>query len=125
MKRLVTVTGPVVAAQMDGYLIEERLLDQIMIQVSDKGGGNLEIAFHVWDQRYLSQFSAVQQAQWLQDAMLHVEAGCPLATPDGQSAWITDEALQKARPSIKAMRPARQGHDLPPGLEFLRRGQPS
>ena len=45
MKRLVTVTGPVAAAQMDGYLIEERLLDQIMIQVIEKGAGNLEIAF--------------------------------------------------------------------------------
>jgi hypothetical protein len=49
MKRLVTVTGPVTTAQMDGYLIEERLLDQIMIQVSDKGDGNLEIAFHERD----------------------------------------------------------------------------
>ena len=44
MKRLVTVTGPVAAAQMDGYLIGKRLLDQIMIQVIDRGGGNLEIA---------------------------------------------------------------------------------
>jgi len=121
MKRLVTVTGPVPAAQMDGYLIEERLLDQIMIQVSDRGDGNLEVAFRARDERYLSQFSAVQQAQWLQEAMLHVEAGCPLATPDRQSAWITDQAPPKARPSIKAIRPAREGHDLPPGLEFLRR----
>jgi transcriptional regulator of met regulon len=122
MKRLVTLTGPVAAAQMDGYLIEERLLDQIMIQVIDKGWGNLEIAFHEKDQRYLSQFSAVQQAQWLHEAMRHVEAGCPLETQDGQSAWISDEAPPKARPSIKTIRPARQGHDLPPGLEFLRRG---
>lgn len=122
MKRLVTVTGPVSAAQMDGYLIEERMLDQIMIQVSDKGCGNLEIAFHEKDQRYLSQFSAVQQAQWLQEAMFHVEAGCALETPNGQSAWISDEAPPNARPFIKAMRPARQEHDLPPGLEFLRRG---
>jgi transcriptional regulator of met regulon len=121
MKRLVTVTGRVAAAQMDGYLIEERLLDQIMIQVTDKGGGNLEIAFYERDQRYLSQFSAVQQAQWLHEAMLHVEAGCPLETLDGQSAWITDEAPPKARPFVKAMRPARQGHDLAPGLAFLRR----
>jgi hypothetical protein len=122
MKRLVTVAGPAAAAQLDGYLIEERLLDHIMIQVTDKGDGNLEIAFHERDQRYLSKFSAVQQAQWLHEAILHVEAGCPLETPNGQSAWITDEALPKARPSIKAMRPARQGDDLPPGLEFLRRG---
>lgn len=121
MKRLVTVTGPVTAAQLDGYLIEERLLDHIMLQVSDKGGGNLEIAFQERDQRYLSQFSAAQQAQWLHEAMLHVEAGCPLETPDGKSAWITDEAPPKPRSSIKAMRPARQEHDLPPGLEFLRR----
>ena len=121
MKRLVTVTGPVTAAQMDGYLIEERLLDHSMIQVSDKGGGNLEIAFHERDQRYLTQFSAVQQAQWLQGAMLHVEAGCPLKTPDGRSAWITDAAPPKPKSLIKAMRPACQGYDLPPGLEFLRR----
>jgi transcriptional regulator of met regulon len=121
MKRLVTVTGPVTAAQMDGYLIEERLLDHIMIQISDKGAGNLEIAFHERDQRYLSQFSAGQQAQWLYEAMLHVEAGCPLETPDGQSAWISDEAPQKPRSTIRPMRPARQGYDLPPGLEFLRR----
>jgi transcriptional regulator of met regulon len=106
---------------MDGYLIEERLLDQIMIQVSDKGGGHLEIAFHERDQRYLSQFSAAQQAQWLQEAMLHVEAGCPLETLDGRSAWITDEAPPEPRFTIRRMRPARQGHDLPPGLEFLRR----
>lgn len=121
MKRLVTVTGPVAAAQLDGYLIEERLLDHIMIQVSDKGCGNLEIAFHERDRRYLSQFSAAQQAQWLHEAMLHVEAGCTLETLDGRSAWITHEAPHKPRSAIKAMRPARQGHDLPPGLEFLRR----
>ena len=121
MKRLVTVTGPVAAAQMDGYLIEERLLDHIMIQVIDKGDGNLEIAFHERDQPYLSQFSAAQLAEWLQEAMLHVEAACPLETRDGKVAWITDEAPPKARSSIKTMRPARQDHELPAGLEFLRR----
>ena len=121
MKRLVTVTGPITAAQLDGYLIEERLLDQIMIQVSDRGDGNLEAAFQERDQRFLSQFSAAQQAEWLQEAMIHIEAGCPLETPDGKSAWITDEAPAKPKSSIKAMRPARQEHDLPPGLEFLRR----
>jgi transcriptional regulator of met regulon len=121
MKRLVTVTGPVAAAQMDGYLIEERLLDHIMIQVIDKDDGNLEIAFHERDQPYLSQFSAAQLAEWLQEAMLHVEAACPLETRDGTVAWITDEAPPKARSSIKTMRPARQDHELPAGLEFLRR----
>src|SRR6478735_11433680 len=119
MKRLVTVTGPIAAAQLDGYHIEERLLDHIMIQISDEGGGNLESAFHERDQRYLSQFSAAQQARWLHEAMIHVEAGCPLETHDGKSAWITDEVPLKRRSSIKAMRPARQGPDLPPGLEFL------
>jgi transcriptional regulator of met regulon len=121
MKRLVTVTGPVAAAQMDGYLIEERLLDHIMIQVMDKGDGNLEIAFDERDRRYLSQFSAAQLADWLHEAMLHVEAACPLETPDGKSAWLMDEAPPRPKPPIKAMRPARQEHDLPPGLEFLRR----
>ncbi len=121
MKRLVTVTGPVAAAQMNGYLIEERLLDQIMIQVIDKGGGNLDIAFHERDRRYLSQFSEAQQAEWLHEAMLHVEAGCPIETPDGKSAWLMDEAPPRPKFSIKAMRPARQEHDLPLGLEFLRR----
>lgn len=119
--RLVTIAGPVTAAQLDGYLIEERLLDHIMIQVSDEGGGSLEIAFHARDERYLSQFSAAQQAQWLHDAMHHVEAGCLLETADGESAWITDEAPLKRRSPIKAMTPARQGHDLPSGPEFLRR----
>ena len=121
MKRLVTVTGPVAAAQMDGYLIEERLLDHIMSQVIDRGGGNLEIAFDETDRRYLSQFSAEQLVEWLQEAMLHVEAACPLETPDGKSAWIADEAPPRPRLPIKAMRPARQDHDLPAGLEFLRR----
>ena len=121
MKRLVTVTGPVAAAQMDGYLIEERLLDQIMIQVIDKGDGNLDITFHERDQRYLSQFSAEQLAEWLQEAMLHVEAACPLETPDRKSAWIVDEAPPRPKLPIKTMRPARQEHDLPPGLEYLRR----
>ena len=121
MKKLVTTTGPVTTAQMDGYLIEERLLDHIMIQVSDKGGGILEIAFREQDQRFLSQFCAAQQVQWLHEAMLHVDAGCPLETPDGKSAWITDEVLPNPRSSIKAMRPARREHDLPPGLEFLMR----
>jgi transcriptional regulator of met regulon len=107
--------------QMDGYLIEERLLDHIMIQVIDKGDGNLEIAFDERDRRYLSQFSAAQLADWLQEAMLHVEAACPLETCDGKAAWIADEAPPRARASIKAMRPARQEHDLPAGLEFLRR----
>ncbi|MDF2970709.1 MAG: hypothetical protein K0R61_1159 [Microvirga sp.] len=120
MKRLVTVTGPVAAAQMDGYLIEERLLDHIMIQVIDRGGGTLDITFHERDQRYLSQFSAEQLAEWLQEAMLHVEAACPLETHDGKAAWIADPAPPKARSSIKAMRPAQQDHDLPAGLEFLR-----
>ena len=83
MKRLVTVNGPVAAAQMNGYLIEERLLDQIMIQVIDKGGGNLDIAFHERDQRWLLQCSEAQQAEWLHEAMLHIEAGCPIETPDG------------------------------------------
>jgi transcriptional regulator of met regulon len=121
MKRLVTITGPVAAAQMDGYLIEERLLDHIMIQVMDKGDGNLEIAFDERDRRYLSQFSAAQLADWLHEAMLHVEAACPLETPDGKSAWLMDEAPPRPKLPIKAMRPARQEHDLPPGLEFLRR----
>jgi transcriptional regulator of met regulon len=121
MKRLVTITGPVAAAQMDGYLIEDRLLDRIMIQVIDKGHGNLEIAFDERDQRYLSQFSAAQLAEWLQEAMLHVEAACPLETREGKPAWIADEAPPRVRASIKAMRPARQEHDLPAGLEFLRR----
>lgn len=121
MKRLVTVTGPVAAAQLDGYLIEERLLDHIMIQVTDKGCGNLEIAFDEKDRRYLSQFSAEQLAEWLQEAMVHVEAACPLETRDGKAVWIADEAPARARSSIRAMRPARQEHDLPPGLEFLRR----
>ena len=120
MKRVVTITGPVAAAQMDGYLIEERLLDHIMIQVIDRGGGDLEIAFHERDRRYLSQFSAVQLAEWLQEAMLHVEAACPLETSDGKSAWIMDEAPPRPKLPIKAMIPARQEHDLPPGLEFLR-----
>jgi hypothetical protein len=106
---------------MDGYLIEERLLDRIMIQVIDKGGGNFEIAFNERDQRYLSQFSAEQLAEWLKEAMLHVEAACPLETRDGKAAWIADVVSPKARSSIKAMRPARQEHDLPAGLEFLRR----
>lgn len=121
MKRLVTAAGPVEVAQMDGYLIEERLLDQIMIQVIDKGGGNLEIAFHERDRRYLSQFSAEQMAGWLQEAMLHIEAACPLETPDGKPAWIADETVPRVKSSIKAMRPARQEHDLPAGLEFLLR----
>ena len=121
MKRLVTVTGPSTAAQLNGYLIEERLLDQIMIQVSDRDDGNLEVAFQERDQRYLSQFSAAQQAEWLQEAMIHIEAGCPLESPDGKPAWITDAVPAKPKSSIKAMRPARQEHDLPPGLEFLRR----
>jgi hypothetical protein len=121
MKRLVTIIGPVAAAQMDGYIIEERLLDHIMIQVIDKGDGNLDITFHERDQRYLSQFSAEQLAEWLQEAMLHVEEACPLETHDGKAAWIADLTPPKARASIKAMRPARQEHDLPAGLEFLRR----
>ncbi|EIM26458.1 hypothetical protein [Microvirga lotononidis] len=121
MKRLVTITGPITAAQLDGYLIEERLLDQIMIQISDRDDGNLEFAFQERDQRYLSPFSAAQQAEWLQKAMIHVEAGCPLETPEGKSAWITDAVPAKPKSPIKAMRPARQEHDLPPGLEFLRR----
>lgn len=121
MKRLVTVTGPVTAAQMNGYLIEERLLDHIMIQVVDKGGGNLDIAFDERDRRYLSQFSATQLADWLQEAILHVEAACQLETHDGKAAWVTDVAPPRAESPIKAMRPARQEHDLPAGLEFLRR----
>ncbi|WP_262030593.1 hypothetical protein [Microvirga sp. Mcv34] len=121
MKRLVTVTGPVTAAQLNGYLIEERLLDHIMIQVIDKGGGNLDIAFQERDQRYLSQFSAAQLADWLQEAILHVEAACPLETPDGKAAWVADVAPPRTGSSLRAMRPARQEHDLPAGLEFLRR----
>ena len=82
MKRLVTVTGPITAAQLDGYLIEERLLDRIMIQVSNRDDGNLEVAFQERDQRYLSQISAAQQAEWPQEAMINIEAGCALETPD-------------------------------------------
>jgi hypothetical protein len=44
--------------EIDGYLIEERLLEHIMIQVIDKGGGSLENAFNDRDRRSLSQFSA-------------------------------------------------------------------
>jgi hypothetical protein len=122
MKMLVTTRGPVPIARMDGYLIEERLLDGIMIQISDRGGGNLEIAFPDRDRRYLSQFSAAQQAQWLQDAMLHCESGCALETLDGRPAWIADRMPQRPLAPIKAMRPARQEAELPPGLDFLRRG---
>ena len=121
MKRLVTRAGAVTSAQMDGYLVEERLLDGIMIQVKDTGGGNLEIAFHERDQRYLSQFSAEQHAQWLDDAMLQIGVGCALQAHDGEPAWFTDEAPPKPQSYLKAMRPARQGIELPPGLEFLRR----
>lgn len=121
MKRLVSVTGAVRTAQMNGYLIEERLLDQIMIQITDKGGGNLEVAFQERDQRYLSQFPAAQLAQWLQEAMIHVEASCPLETLDGKPAWVIDEAPPRTVSAIKTLRPARQEPDLPAGLEFLRR----
>jgi len=61
------------------------------------------------------------QAEWLQEAMLQIEAGCSLETLDGQSAWIMDEAPPPPRSVIKAMRPARPEHELPPGLAFLRR----
>jgi transcriptional regulator of met regulon len=101
MRRLITTAGAVTIAQMDGYFIEERLLDRIMIQISDKGDENLEIAFHERDQRDLSQFTAAQQTQWLYEAMLHVEAGCPLETLDGRSAWVTNEAPSKPRSSIE------------------------
>ena len=121
MRRLVTKAGAVTNAQMDGYLVEERLLDRIMIQVSDKGGGNLEIAFHERDQRFLSQFSAAQHAYWLNEAMLHVESGCALETLDGEPAWIIDEAPPRPVSYIRTMRPARQGSELPPGLQFLKR----
>jgi hypothetical protein len=121
MRRLVTGAGAVTTAEMDGYHIEERLLDRIMIQVSDKGGGSLEVAFHDRDQRYLSRFSAAQHAHWLNEAMLHVEAGCTLETLHSEPAWITEEAPAKPKSYIKAMRPARQGSDLPPGLEVLTR----
>lgn len=53
MKRLVTARGTVPVARMDGYLIEERLLDGIMIEVSSSGG-NLEVVFSDKDRRYLS-----------------------------------------------------------------------
>lgn len=121
MKKLVSFTGAVGAARLDGYLIEERLLDRIMIQVTDKGTGALEVAFQEMDQRYLSQFTAEQLAGWLQEAMLQIEAGCPLETADGKSAWIVDVTPLTFRPPIKAIRPARQEHALPAGLEFLRR----
>ena len=51
MKRLITRAGAVTTVQMDGYLIEERLLDRIMIQISDMGDGNLEIAIDDRDRR--------------------------------------------------------------------------
>jgi hypothetical protein len=107
---------------MDGYLIEERLLDGIMIEISDQGGGNLEIAFSDRDRRYLSQFTPAQQAQWLQDALLHCESGCALETPDGKPAWIVEGMPRRPPSPVKAMRPARGAGELPPGLEFLRRG---
>jgi hypothetical protein len=44
-----------------------------------------------------------------------------LNSTDRKGAWITDVVPPKARSSIKAMRPARQDHELPAGLEFLRR----
>ncbi len=44
-----------------------------------------------------------------------------LNSTDRKGAWITDVVPPKARSSIKAMRPARQEHDLPAGLEFLKR----
>ncbi len=122
MKTLVTACGAVRAARMDGYLIEERLLDGIMIEISDQGGGNLEIAFSDRDRRYLSQFTAAQQAQWLQDALLHCESGCALETPDGKPAWIVEGMPRRPPSPVKAMRPARGAGELPPGLEFLRRG---
>jgi hypothetical protein len=121
MRRLVTIAGPVAAAQMDGYHIEERLLDGIMIEVMVSDDGNLEVAFSERDRRFLSQFSDEQLAEWLQAAMLHVDAAGPLQTREGKPVWITDEVPLTANSSIKAMRPARQEHDLPASLEFLRR----
>lgn len=121
MKRLVTARGAVSVARMDGYLIEERLLDGVMIEISDCCG-NLEVGFSDRDRRYLSQFSAAQHAQWLQDAMLHCESGCALETLDGKPAWIVEEMPQRPPSPVKAMRPARGAGELPPGLEFLRRG---
>jgi hypothetical protein len=120
MKRLVSKAGDVTTVQMDGYIVEERLLDRIMIQISDKGG-NLEIAFRERDQRYLAQFSPAQQAQWLDDAMLHAESGCALETLEGEPAWIIDAPPPRPKSRIRTMRPARQEPELPPGLAFLRR----
>ena len=48
-----------------------------MIQVIDRGGRTLDITFHERDQRYLSQFSAEQLAEWLQEAMAAYERAAP------------------------------------------------
>jgi hypothetical protein len=44
--------------EIDGCLIEEQLLEHIMMEVIDKGGGSVENAFDHRDRRSLSQFSA-------------------------------------------------------------------
>lgn len=121
VRRFVTSSGVVRTVQMDGYLIDERRLDRIMIQIRDLGGGNLDLSFHERDERYLAQYPVTQCAQWLNEAVLHVESGCPLEAPSGEPAWISDEAAARPEPCIKAMRPARRDTDLPPELEFLRR----
>lgn len=121
MRRFVTKSGAVRTVQMDGYLIDERRLDRIMIQIRDQGGGDLDLSFREADERYLAQFSAAQRAQWLNEAVLHVESGCPLEALNGEPAWIVDEAPARPENYIRAMRPARQEAELPPELEFLRR----
>jgi hypothetical protein len=121
VKRLVTRHGNVEVAQMDGYLIDERQLDRIMLQVRDVGDGTLDVTFHSRDDRYLAQFSDALKAQWLEDAMLHLELGCPLESLEGDAAWTMDDAPGTMRSVLRSMRPAKNDSDLPPGLSFLQR----
>ena len=111
------------AVQMDGYFVDERRLDRILIQVQAAEDGTFDVSFHPRDERFLSQFSAAQKAQWLEKAMHQLEWVSHFETADGEDAWIADEMTSPSTrgPELRPLTPAKDAPELPAGLALLRR----
>ena len=123
MKRFITRSGTVSAVHMDGYFVDERRLDRILIQVQAVPDGTFDVSFHPRDERFLAQFSAAQKAQWLEKAVHQVEWVSRFETVDGEDAWLADEIAPPSPrgPELRHLKPAKDYPESPAALAFLRR----
>lgn len=89
---IMTDSGPVDEALLDGYGFGDRLLEGVMFRITIKDGAINCPGVHAKSQRYADSFTLEQVAQWQVDAEEHCRSlGDDLETESGEEAWIEDD----------------------------------